>query len=164
MPSWCWAYGASSGSFCCWPLHTYTYEVDTAALLRSSAWSTVHAREVRCATNRWRDPGRRAAFPFRIPKEQSVPGSILFCAVHVCTHCAGRRPVPLRPVAWPVSGLRRNGSSATTEQGQPCQCMHASILFLDGSKLFVLAPGVVSPSILPCTAVDPKSNGTSRRD
>ena len=91
----------------------------TAVLLCSSAWSTVvHAREVRCATNRWRDPaaGRHSHSGFR-RNRACQQAQFLFCAVLTVPPRHG--PVPLAGLcwlAWPVSELGGNGSSANTEQ------------------------------------------------
>ena len=143
-------------------IHVRGRHVGLAVLIGLVLWSTVHAREVRCATNRWRHgPGRRDAFPFRIPREQSVPPSFF---APCCTHCTAETRPTLAGLclAWPVSELRRNGFSATTEQRQPCQYMHAGIL--DSSKFFVLASGasrVTINAILSCIGADPKSNSKS---
>ena len=86
-------------------IHVRGRHVGLAVLIGLVLWSTVHAREVRCATNRWRHgPGRRDAFPFRIPREQSVPTSFF---APCCTHCTAETRPTLGGLclAWPVSEL-----------------------------------------------------------
>ena len=125
MPScgWTWTYGASSGSFCCWPLHTYTYEVDTGTRLSCCAHrpgppSSTHGRYGAPPTVGVTVPaaGRHSHSGFR-RNRACQQAQFLFCAVLTVPPRHG--PVPLAGLcwlAWPVSELGGNGSSANTEQ------------------------------------------------